>query len=60
MEALSGYQPCQVLQRQKTPHFDHGHGSKHVGLFDSQPHQLSSDKKKDGCKNNGFLASSSS
>ena len=56
MEAFSGYQPHEVLERQRTRHFNHGYGSQHVGLFDSQPHQFPSDKKKDGCKNNGFLA----
>jgi hypothetical protein len=57
MEAFSGYQSHQVLKRQRTPHFKHGYGSQHVGLFDSQPHQFPSDKKRDGCKNNGFFAS---
>jgi hypothetical protein len=57
MEAFSGYLQCQVLERQGTPHFDHGYGSQYDGLFDSQPPRFPRDEKRDGYKTTGFLAS---
>jgi hypothetical protein len=57
MEAFSGYQQRHVLERQGTSHFDHGYGSQHDDLFDSQPPWFPRDEKRDGCKTNGFLAS---